>query len=155
MSTAIPNGLSELLEEFAVAVLREKPADLLPFAAQYFTNLVEERDSVRSNRQGWANKGASMDEGKDVEMMHDGWLIVCLDCVLTCMSSFILDYSDDEEPSAAYRGTLAFRRQSVFAEGYIPGGESVEKVRGECDGHCTLEVVVAVTSYLSRYITRR
>ncbi len=55
------------------------------------------------------------------------------------MSSFILDYSDDDEPSAAYRGTLAFRRQSVFAEGYIPGEESVEKV-WECDvmADCTV-----------------
>ena len=73
MSTAIPEGLTELLEEFAVAVLREKPADLLPFAAQYFTNLVGERDaSGRGNKQqDWGRKTESMEEGKDVEM-HDG-----------------------------------------------------------------------------------
>ena len=35
----VPDGLSELLEEFAVTVLREKPRDLLEFAATYFTEL--------------------------------------------------------------------------------------------------------------------
>lgn len=35
----VPEGLSELLEEFAVTVLREKPKDLLGFAASYFHDL--------------------------------------------------------------------------------------------------------------------
>ncbi len=39
MSVTVPEGLSELLEEFAVAVLREKPTDLAEFAARYFTEL--------------------------------------------------------------------------------------------------------------------
>ena len=39
MSVTVPEGLSELLEEFAVAVLREKPADLVEFAARHFTEL--------------------------------------------------------------------------------------------------------------------
>ncbi len=39
MSVTVPEGLSELLEEFAVTVLREKPKDLLEFAAQYFKEL--------------------------------------------------------------------------------------------------------------------
>ena len=43
MSATVPEGLSELLEEFAVAVLREKPADLLQFAARYFQELQESR----------------------------------------------------------------------------------------------------------------
>ena len=38
-STTIPTGLTELLEEFAVAVLRDKPTDLVDFAADYFDNL--------------------------------------------------------------------------------------------------------------------
>lgn len=39
MSVTVPEGLSELLEEFAVTVLREKPKDLLAFAASYFNDL--------------------------------------------------------------------------------------------------------------------
>ena len=38
-SVTVPEGLSELLEEFAVTVLREKPSDLLEFASRYFTEL--------------------------------------------------------------------------------------------------------------------
>ena len=74
MSTAIPEGLTELLEEFAVAVLREKPADLLNFAAQYFTNLVEQRASQEGKQQdklSWG-QGGQMDGGKDIEMVHEG-----------------------------------------------------------------------------------
>ncbi len=75
MSTAIPVGLTELLEEFAVAVLREKPADLIPFAAEYFTNLAEQRrntNSVQEQKLSWEDKGNNMAGGKDVEMMHEG-----------------------------------------------------------------------------------
>ena len=39
MSVTVPDGLSELLEEFAVTVLREKPKDLYEFAASYFAEL--------------------------------------------------------------------------------------------------------------------
>lgn len=47
MTTAsIPPGLSELLEQFAVTVLREKPTDLVDFAAQYFTNLKDQRTTT-------------------------------------------------------------------------------------------------------------
>lgn len=43
MSAEIPQGLTELLEEFAIAVLREKPDDLVAFAARYFSEKQEER----------------------------------------------------------------------------------------------------------------
>ena len=82
MSTAIPEGLTELLEEFAVAVLREKPTDLLQFASQYFTNLVEQRGNSQevSNQRGGVTKGAGEQmeseaingSGKEVEMLQDG-----------------------------------------------------------------------------------
>lgn len=35
----IPKGLQELLQDFTVAVLKEKPSELIPFAAEYFNNL--------------------------------------------------------------------------------------------------------------------
>ena len=46
----VPDGLSELLEEFAVTVLREKPRDLLEFAATYFTELnMSKKQNKRSD----------------------------------------------------------------------------------------------------------
>ena len=39
MSIEIPSGLTDLLQDFTVAVLRERPDDLVEFAAQYFTKL--------------------------------------------------------------------------------------------------------------------
>lgn len=52
MSTAtIPPGLTELLEEFAVAVLREKPSDLVDFAAEYFGNLRRSNQTTTSSQQ--------------------------------------------------------------------------------------------------------
>lgn len=41
MSITVPEGLSDLLQDFAIVVLREKPKDLVEFAANYFTELHE------------------------------------------------------------------------------------------------------------------
>ena len=41
MSITVPEGLSDLLQDFAIVVLREKPKDLVEFAANYFTDLHE------------------------------------------------------------------------------------------------------------------
>lgn len=43
MNFEIPDGLTELLQDFTVEVLRKRPADLLQFAAQYFEELVDKR----------------------------------------------------------------------------------------------------------------
>ena len=45
----IPEGLNELLQEFALAVLRKKPEDLVNYAAYYFNDLKEKR---RGNSNG-------------------------------------------------------------------------------------------------------
>ena len=39
MSVTVPEGLTELLQEFTVTVLRLKPNNLVEFAATYFNNL--------------------------------------------------------------------------------------------------------------------
>ncbi|XP_038067585.1 cAMP-dependent protein kinase type II regulatory subunit-like isoform X2 [Patiria miniata] len=39
MSIEIPSGLTDLLQDFTVAVLRERPDDLVEFAAQHFSKL--------------------------------------------------------------------------------------------------------------------
>jgi cAMP-dependent protein kinase regulator len=43
MNFEIPEGLTDLLQDFTYEVLRKKPADLLSFAAQYFDELLEKR----------------------------------------------------------------------------------------------------------------
>jgi hypothetical protein len=52
----IPPGLADLLEGFVLVVLKEKPENLMDFAAQYF-------NSIRNRRKSLA------DHGVDVETM--------------------------------------------------------------------------------------
>ncbi|XP_077990060.1 cAMP-dependent protein kinase type II regulatory subunit-like isoform X2 [Glandiceps talaboti] len=52
MNFEIPPGLTDLLQEFTVTVLREKPADLVEFAAQYFTKLNDSNTSKTAGRRG-------------------------------------------------------------------------------------------------------
>jgi len=44
MSIEIPPGLTELLQGYTVEVLRHRPADLVGFAADYFTRLRDARE---------------------------------------------------------------------------------------------------------------
>lgn len=39
MELQIPTGLTDMLQEFTVVVLRERPDDMVDFAADYFTQL--------------------------------------------------------------------------------------------------------------------
>ena len=43
MDFQIPPGLTEMMQEFTVAALRERPDDIVEFAAEYFVKL--SRDS--------------------------------------------------------------------------------------------------------------
>ena len=43
MSLEIPDGLGDLLRDFTVAVLRDRPNDLHEFAVDYFTKIREKR----------------------------------------------------------------------------------------------------------------
>ena len=76
MSATIPEGLTELLEEFAVAVLREKPSDLLQFAAQYFNNSLEQRTQTTAQRVGpdqmESENMAADTAGREIEMTITG-----------------------------------------------------------------------------------
>lgn len=69
MSVTVPEGLSELLEEFAVTVLREKPRDLLGFAATYFHDL-----NMSKKRGGGVtvSQKASI-TAPEIEMGAEGW----------------------------------------------------------------------------------
>ena len=44
MSFEIPAGLTDLLQDFTVAVLKERPSDLVQFAADYFNKLNKNKD---------------------------------------------------------------------------------------------------------------
>ena len=43
MSFEIPDGLTDLLQDFTVAVLKERPPDLVKFAAEYFNKLNDKK----------------------------------------------------------------------------------------------------------------
>ncbi|CAD5116994.1 DgyrCDS5827 [Dimorphilus gyrociliatus] len=45
----IPEGLTDLLQNFTVQVLRERPGDLLQFAADYFNVQLVNRDGSAIN----------------------------------------------------------------------------------------------------------
>jgi hypothetical protein len=45
MNFDIPAGLTELLQEFTVAVLRSRPGDLYQFAADYFSGINDHRNT--------------------------------------------------------------------------------------------------------------
>ncbi len=66
MDFEIPAGLTDLLQDFTVAVLREKPSDLIQFASHYFNNLNENRVVVKSVMR----KGVSFGQGSDDEPMQ-------------------------------------------------------------------------------------
>ena len=61
MNLEVPVGLTTLLQDFCVAVLRERPNDLVQFAADYFKNLNENREA-----QGVRSSSIEQDRGSPV-----------------------------------------------------------------------------------------
>lgn len=96
MNIEIPAGLTDLLQDFTINVLREKPTDLVQFAADYFNNLNENR-SLRGK------KGVSFGGGNDEPMQTD---------------------SDDEPFEPPVQNFT--RRKSVSAERYDPEADDDE-----------------------------
>src|SRR6218665_50164 len=45
----VPDGLSDLLQEFTIAVLRSKPNDLIKFAADYFNNMQDKNTKEKKS----------------------------------------------------------------------------------------------------------
>ena len=74
MSVTVPEGLSELLQEFTVTVLREKPDNLVLFAANYFNRL-------NLGHQDEPSQQAGVSGGAEAEMMVEGkwmgWSGIC------------------------------------------------------------------------------
>lgn len=71
MDVQIPPGLTELMQDFTVAALRERPSDIVEFAADYFTKL---RDSKKQYGNGGAKpKGVQfVAKNNDSDESSDG-----------------------------------------------------------------------------------
>lgn len=61
MSAEVPAGLTDLLKGYTIEVLKQRPADLLEFAVQYFTRLRERRSSVRGTGRSPVTRGDAFD----------------------------------------------------------------------------------------------
>ena len=72
----VPEGLSELLEEFAVTVLREKPKDLVEFAAVYFNNLNMSRKREEEKKVAISVTQSEQASTAEVEMTVEGQTLV-------------------------------------------------------------------------------
>ena len=69
MDFEIPAGLTDLLQDFTVSVLREKPSDLVQFAAGYFNTLAETKNKASANKT--VKKGVSFGGSEDEAMQTD------------------------------------------------------------------------------------
>lgn len=52
MELQIPTGLTDMLQEFTVVVLRERPEDIVDFAANYFKQLKLKNQKSRNVSRG-------------------------------------------------------------------------------------------------------
>lgn len=100
MEFEIPAGLTDLLQDFTVSVLREKPSDLVQFAAEYFNTLCDNRTEYKysSTTTTYTKKGVTFGASQDDEPMQTD--------------------SSEEEPEPPKNRFQ--RRKSVSAERYDP-----------------------------------
>lgn len=96
MSFEIPAGLTDLLQDFTVSVLRERPSDLVQFAADYFNKLNEKKNAGILDKP----KGVRFIEAEPMQTEES-----------------------DEEPAEAPPKQQFTRRKSVSAEAYNPDEE--------------------------------
>ncbi|KAF7665866.1 hypothetical protein LDENG_00129360 [Lucifuga dentata] len=102
-NAAVPVGLKELLQGYAVEVLRQRPADLVEFAVEHFTRLQESQrhGCCAKNRTGKpARKGVTFDMKSTKEDEEDDESVKTLSSKYThrvsvCAEAY--DPDDDEE----------------------------------------------------------
>jgi cAMP-dependent protein kinase regulator len=102
MNFSIPEGLTDLLQDFTVEILRNRPKDLVLFGAQYFNNLLEKRElDVETGTE--TESVAAPSRIQSAQTNHD-------------------DEDDDigEMPDLPKMGRFGGRRHSVAAEKYNP-----------------------------------
>ena len=68
MELQIPTGLTDMLQEFTVVVLRERPEDMVDFAANYFTQLkLQNKGSENAKGVSFHSDQKESDEEDDEE----------------------------------------------------------------------------------------
>lgn len=107
----IPEGLVDLLQQFTIAVLRERPLDLVQFASTYFGKMQREtrgrglREEEEDEQEAEASMNAEASPSPTDERVDD---------------------DDDEETDMmppTFSASLAGRRKSVAAESFDPDAE--------------------------------
>lgn len=71
MDLEIPVGLSDLLQDFTVHVLREKPDDIVDFAANYFMKLKLKEKRSKDGNKSKKSKGVSFHSEENGDDMDD------------------------------------------------------------------------------------
>lgn len=71
MDLEIPVGLSDLLQDFTVHVLREKPDDIVDFAANYFMKLKLKEKRSKDGNKSKKGKGVSFQSEQNGDDMDD------------------------------------------------------------------------------------
>lgn len=103
MSFEIPPGLTDLLQDFTVAVLRERPSNLVTFAANYFNKLNDRKNAGSTDKRGGGVRFIENAEPEKVEVSDEPMQTDS-------------DEDDFEPPPVSVR----YRRKSVSAEAYNP-----------------------------------
>ncbi|XP_077428522.1 protein kinase, cAMP-dependent, regulatory, type II, alpha, B [Vanacampus margaritifer] len=102
-NSEIPAGLKELLQGYTVQVLRNRPPDLVEFAVQHFTEILENRKNDQPAKKRGAKaarKGVTFAANSDESAQDDGEV-------------------EEEKPVKSTTGKCN-RRVSVCAEAYNP-----------------------------------
>jgi len=76
MDVQIPPGLTELMQDFTVAALRERPSDIVDFAADYFVKLKDSKKQYGSG--GVKPKGVQFTADSNSDGSSDeepGWFL--------------------------------------------------------------------------------
>lgn len=111
MNFQIPEGLTDLLQDFTVEVLRKRPADLVAFAAQYFEELLDKR--AGENTSNILNKLAQVNKSNHNHSEDEK------------------EEEEDDEigdmPDLPKNKYTAGRRVSVAAEKYNPEEDTSEE----------------------------
>jgi len=133
-----PPGLQEFLQSFVVAILRNKPDDLLQFSAEYFQEQINERDAQGGDDNTLPGMGGvAFRPGAEVES----------------------DEGMCEEEEARMLQRLAMgRRKSVSAEGYDPDNDEDDDethvVHGKSDDQRKRLVAVIESMLLFKSLDR-
>lgn len=103
ISPKIPDGMVELLKNLAKAILKEQPDDIYVFAAEYFENLVRQRDG------GALDKGYGKFRKSDLEITQLDGIDVCprCHCTLHPVRNELVEPPDNNEPSTSPKNTAA------------------------------------------------